>query len=275
MNGMAAEQNPREAKCCKAAPPVLLFDGSGNLLRSWGGPGTGYQWPENEHGIFVDDNDFIWLAGNGKKDGQLLKFAMDGKFVLQIGRGGVEANSNDTTHVSRAAGVAVYPKTNELFIADGYGNRRVIVFDADTGAYKRHWGAYGKKPDDTDPGPYNPAAPLPQVFRTVHCAQIANDGLVYVCDRANDRIQVFRKDGTFVKETQIAKNTLGDGVVFGIGRGGDPQAIDGAAAAHSVDHMAEQRSTPDRSQGFAGQPPGTHADLQNRNDGLRAQGGRT
>ena len=105
---------------------------------------------------------------------------------------------------------------NEVYVADGYGNRRVIVFDADTGAYKRHWGAYGKKPDDTDPGPYDPAAPMPQVFRTVHCAQIANDGLVYVCDRANDRIQVFRKDGTFVKEAQIAKNTLGDGVIFDI-----------------------------------------------------------
>ena len=101
-------------------------------------------------------------------------------------------------------------------MADGYGNRRVIVFDADTGAYKRHWGAYGSKPDDTIPGPYDPAAPMPKVFRTVHCASIAADGLVYVCDRANNRIQVFRKDGTFVKETQVAKNTLGDGVIFDI-----------------------------------------------------------
>src|SRR5689334_21232846 len=84
----AAEQTPPAAKCCVAAPPVLVFDQSGNLLSSWGGSGQGYDWPTSEHGIFIDDADFVWLAGNGKQDGQLLKFTMGGKFVLQIGHAG-------------------------------------------------------------------------------------------------------------------------------------------------------------------------------------------
>ena len=162
------------------------------------------------HGITVDGKDNVWLPTN--QGHQMLKFTRQGKFLLQIGREGQSKGNTDTANLNRAAEAEVDLAANEVYVADGYGNRRVIVFDADTGAYKRHWGAYGKKPDDTDPGPYNPAAPIPQVFRTVHCAQIANDGLVYVCDRANDRIQVFRKDGTFVKEKQIAKDTLGDGV---------------------------------------------------------------
>ena len=166
------------------------------------------------HGITVDGKDNVWLTTN--QGHQMLKFTRQGKFLLQVGREGQSKGNTDTANLNRAAEAEVDLAANEVYVADGYGNRRVIVFDADTGAYKRHWGAYGKKPDDTDPGPYDPAAPIPQVFRTVHCAQIANDGLVYVCDRANDRIQVFRKDGTFVKETQIAKNTLGDGVIFDI-----------------------------------------------------------
>src|SRR5438552_10337577 len=115
-------------------------------------------------------------------------------------------------------------KTNELYVADGYGNKRVIVFDADTGKYKRHWGAYGNKPDDTNLGPYRPDAPVAQQFRNpVHCAELSNDGMVYVCDRVNDRIQVFKKDGTFVKEKFIAKETAGFGSVFDIAFSRDPQ----------------------------------------------------
>ena len=136
----AAEQNPPEAKCCVAAPPVLLFDQSGNLIRHWGGPGQGYQWPESEHGIFVDGNDFVWLAGNGKKDGQLLKFTMDGKFVLQIGKSGQGNDSNSTERLGSPADVAVDVAAKEVFAADGYGNRRVVVFDSETGAYKRPLG---------------------------------------------------------------------------------------------------------------------------------------
>jgi DNA-binding beta-propeller fold protein YncE len=211
----AAEQNPPEAKCCVAAPPVLLFDGSGNLLRTWGGPGQGYEWPESEHGIFIDDNDFVWLAGNGKKDGQLLKFTMDGKFVLQIGKQGQGNDSNSTERLGSPADVAVDVAAKEVFAADGYANRRVVVFDSETGAYKRHWGAYGNKPSDTKTPPYDPAAtPSQQFGNPVHCIRIGKDGLVYVCDRTNDRMQVFRKDGTFVSEHIFEKNTRGTGSVY-------------------------------------------------------------
>ncbi len=211
----AAEQNPPEAKCCAAPPPVLVFDASGNLLRHWGGPGQGYQWPENEHGIFIDDNDFVWLAGNGKKDGQLLKFTMDGKFVLQIGRQGDGNDSNATDRLGSPADVAVDVAAKEVFAADGYANRRVVVFDSETGAYKRHWGAYGEKPSDEKTPKYDPAKPPQRQFgNPVHCIRIGKDGLVYVCDRTNNRMQVFRKDGSFVSEHVFEKDTRGNGTVY-------------------------------------------------------------
>ncbi len=173
----AAEQNPPEARCCVAAPPVLLFDQSGNLIRHWGGPGSGYQWPESEHGIFIDDNDFVWLAGNGKKDGQLLKFTMDGKFVLQIGKQGEGNDSNSTERLGSPADVAVDVAAKEVFAADGYGNRRVVVFDSETGAYKRHWGAYGNKPSDEKTPRYDPAKPPSQQFgNPVHCIRLVAGG---------------------------------------------------------------------------------------------------
>jgi hypothetical protein len=212
---LAAAQNPPVAKCCFAAPPVLVFDQSGNLLRSWGGPGPGYEWPQSEHGIFIDGNDFIWLAGNGKQDGQLLKFTMDGKLVLQIGKAGPIRGSNDTTALGSPADVAVDVAAKEVFAADGYANRRVVVFDSETGAYKRHWGAYGNKPSDDKTPPYDPAKPPSQQFgNPVHCIRIAKDGLVYVCDRTNDRVQIFRKDGTFVSEHIYEKDTRGTGSVY-------------------------------------------------------------
>jgi DNA-binding beta-propeller fold protein YncE len=212
---LAAAQNPPAAKCCFAAPPVLVFDQSGNLLRSWGGPGPGYEWPQSEHGIFIDDNDFVWLAGNGKQDGQLLKFAMDGKLVLQIGKAGPIRGSNDPTALGSPADVAVDVAAKEVFAADGYTNRRVVVFDSETGAYKRHWGAYGNKPSDDKTPPYDPAKPASQQFgNPVHCIRIAKDGLVYVCDRTNDRMQIFRKDGTFVSEHIYEKDTRGTGSVY-------------------------------------------------------------
>jgi DNA-binding beta-propeller fold protein YncE len=118
----------------------------------------------------------------------------------------------------------VDPATNEAYIADGYGNHRVIVYDAETGAYKRHWGAYGNVPSDENLGPYDPNAPPPQQFRNpVHCADMSNDKLLYVCDRANDRIQVFQPDGTFVKEMFIRKETLGSGSVWDITFSRDPE----------------------------------------------------
>ena len=205
----AAALNPPRTKCCVPAPPVLEFDTDGNLLRSWGGPGEGYQWFGNEHGIEVSGG-FVWLTGNANDDSQILKFTPDGKFVLQIGKIAPAKGSNDTTQLGRPAEVTVDKDANEVYIADGYGNRRVIVFDATTGAYKRHWGAYGKPPNDDKQPPYDPKAPVAQQFgNPVHCVKIANDGLVYVCDRTNNRIQVFKKDGTFVKEWFYEKNTLG------------------------------------------------------------------
>ncbi|MGB8532163.1 MAG: hypothetical protein WCD64_13125, partial [Pseudolabrys sp.] len=142
----AATFNPPRTKCCIPAPPVMQFDPEGNLLKAWGGPGQGYDWFENEHGINIDHKGFVWVGGNGNNDGQVLKFTQDGKFVLQIGKPGATIDSNDTTKLGRPADAEVDPETNEVFIADGYGNHRVIVFDADTGVYKRHWGAYGKAP---------------------------------------------------------------------------------------------------------------------------------
>jgi DNA-binding beta-propeller fold protein YncE len=211
----AAEQNPPVSKCCVAAPPVLVFDQSGNLVKTWGGPGQGYQWPESEHGIYIDDNDFVWLAGNGKKDGQLLKFTMDGKFVLQIGKSGEGHDSNSTERLGSPADVAVDVAAKEVYAADGYENRRIVVFDSETGAYKRHWGAYGKKPSDEKLPPYDPAKPASAQFgNPVHCVRIDKDGLVHVCDRTNDRVQVFRKDGTFVSEHFYEKNTRATGSVY-------------------------------------------------------------
>jgi DNA-binding beta-propeller fold protein YncE len=211
----AAEQNPPTSKCCAAAPPVLVFDQSGNLLRAWGGPGEGYQWPEIEHGIYIDDHDFVWLAGSGKTDGQILKFTMDGKFVLQIGKSGTGNDSSSTERLGSPADIAVDTAAKEVFAADGYANRRVVVFDSETGAYKRHWGAYGKTPSDDKTPAYDPLKPPSAQFgNPVHCVRFDKDGLVYVCDRTNDRVQIFRKDGTFVSEHFYEKNTLGTGSVY-------------------------------------------------------------
>lgn len=207
----------KRGDCCFTAPQVLEFDPDGNVVSSFGGPGTGFEWPDSEHGIFVDHKDNVWVSGNGAKDSHLLKFSRQGKFLMQIGHKGQSKGSNDTENVKMAANMEVDPATNELFAADGYGNKRVVVFDADTGKYKRHWGAYGNKPDDTPLGPYNPDAPPAQQFRgPVHCASLAKDGLLYVCDRTANRIQVFQKNGTYVKETFISKPTLASGAVWDI-----------------------------------------------------------
>jgi DNA-binding beta-propeller fold protein YncE len=220
----AADQNPPTASCCRKAPWVLEFDPAGNLIGHWGGPGPGYEWPGSNHGIFVDYKDNVWIGGNDAKDAHIVKFTTSGTFLMQFGHLGQSSGSNDTENFGRVAKIFVDPKENEAYIADGYGNKRVAVIDADTGKFKRYWGAYGHKPDDTNLGPYNPNAPPAQQFRNpVHCAELSNDGLVYVCDRANDRIQVFRKDGTFMKEQFIAKRTLGDGSVWDIAFSKDPQ----------------------------------------------------
>ena len=211
---VGAQHNPPWSKCCYAAPPILVFDESGNLIRTWGGPGAGYEWPAVEHGIYVDDNDFVWTAGSGDKDAQILKFTRDGKFVLQIGRSGQSKGSNDTANLGSPADINVDAAAKEVYVADGYRNRRIIVFDSETGAYKRHWGAYGKPPSDDKLPAYDPAQPPSAQFgRPVHCVRFSRDGLVYVCDRINNRVQIFRKDGTFVMEAFFEKNTRLNGAV--------------------------------------------------------------
>jgi hypothetical protein len=226
--------------CCVPAPQVLEFDQAGNLISHWGGPGQGYDWPQSTGGMSVDHKSNVWIAAAGPpapaaggrgaapatpprpQDAHVLKFSRTGGFLLQIGGAGKIEGSESKTSLNRPAGLRVDPATNEVYIADT-GNRRVVVFDAETGAYKRHWGAYGEKPDDTSLGPYDPQAPPAKQFRTVSCVAVAKDGLVYVCDRQNDRIQVFQKDGRVVKEAFVSKTTLGDGSVWDIAFSHDPQ----------------------------------------------------
>jgi len=203
-----------------AAPPVIVFDTAGNYIKAWGGVGNGYEWPEREHGIHIDYKGFVWLGGNscptnglpGLKpvaDDQLLKFTQDGKFVMQIGRSNQSKGNADTRNLHRPADVWVDPKSNELFVADGYGNHRVAVFDADSGVFKRMWGAFGNQPmDDDNCQVVTPASfsnPGPQQFSIVHAVRVANDGTVYVADREYRRVQMFTKDGKFLK--QLVRNS--------------------------------------------------------------------
>jgi len=204
---IGASLNPPTSECCIPAPPVMEFDAAGNYIQGWGGPGPGYEWPENEHGMFVDYKGNVWLGGNTANDNQILKFTHDGKFLLQIGHAKQSKGSLDTANLNKPAQIVVYPKTNEVFVADGYQNRRVIVFDADTGKFKRMWGAYGNKPDDSAPRTRVFEGPGPQQFNLVHGVMISNDDLVYVSDRVNNRIQVFTPDGKFIKEGFIARGT--------------------------------------------------------------------
>jgi hypothetical protein len=231
------------ADCCKAAPSVLELDADGKLLRAWGGPSdpgflggkckaeAGCIWPATEHGIYVDQNDNVWISGSSAAaggtggagrgtppwttnkeggDGFVLKFDMNGNFKLRIGGTpkGPDSNDthggiNDTPVLYQAADMVVDPATNRLYIADGYGNRRVLIVDANTGKYIGHFGAYGNNPVDDgaarSAGPwiadYSKGNKKPAFFRNpVHCVKIASDGKVYVCDRGNDRIQVFDKN---------------------------------------------------------------------------------
>ncbi len=221
---IGAATDPPTGECCLPAPFVLEFDPDGNLAGSWGGPGDGYTWPASNHGITLDHMDNVWIGGNGPTDSHVLKFSRDGQFLMQIGEPGRPVNSASTAHFGRVAKISFDPRANEAYLADGYGNKRVAVLDAATGAFKRYWGAYGNPPSDEDLGRYDPNAPPAQQFRNpVHCAEPSNDGLVYVCDRANDRIQVFRTDGSFVKEKIVAPMTLGDGSTWDIAFSRDPE----------------------------------------------------
>ncbi|MCG8415777.1 MAG: hypothetical protein MI746_16300 [Pseudomonadales bacterium] len=204
------------SECCSAAPPVLEFDPEGNLISAWGGPSDDYTWPASNHGIEVAANGNIWIGGNGSGDSHVLVFTRDGQFIAEYGEPGNGADSNSTEHFAQVAEIAIDRSANEAYIADGYINKRVVVLDAATGAFKRYWGAYGNTPAD-DRVIYTPGEALPTQFRgPVHCAEPSLDGLVYVCDRGANRIQVFRTDGTFVKEKQIIPNTTVQGSVWDI-----------------------------------------------------------
>lgn len=238
--GLASDP-PTAEGCCLPAPLVLRFDSAGNLAGHWKGPGAGYEWPQSPGGIAVDAKDQVWITGVGPivvaargraggaapappppTDAHVLKFSADGRFLLQIGKAGQTGDSNSTSALHRPTAVDVDVASREAYVADGIVNRRIVVFDSETGAYKRHWGAYGARPEDTDIGAYDPAAPPAKQFRVPSCVKLSTDGLVYVCDRRNNRIQVFRKDGTFVKEAVVAKETRGEGSVWAVAFSSDP-----------------------------------------------------
>lgn len=246
-----------EADCCTAAPDVLEFDPAGNLLRHWGRDqvkGNGHDWPSSNHGLTVDGDGNVWIGGNGAPqpgaapgsaeqfaraaapaaapapyaggtpiyhDSFILKFSPDGKYLGQIGKANGSKGSLDTDNVRGVAQIRIIPSANELVLADGYGNKRISVWDATTLKFKRMWGAYGKKPDDTPIPHYDVNSP--QFGNPVHCAQPSNDGLIYVCDRTNNRIQVFKTDGTYVKQYVVKPDTKGDGSVWEIAFSRDPQ----------------------------------------------------
>jgi NHL repeat len=221
--------------CCKPAPSVMEFDSDGNLVQAWGGPEDPSKckppqcvWPSNEHGIFVDQDDRVWISGNGPNDRMVLKFTREGTFLMMIGGSAAgPPDSTSKTSVARAAGLFVDAFSKELFVADGYLNSRVVKFDSRTGAYIKAWGAYGKNPvDPTDaPPPSNPNGPYaptpadansPVFNRPVHCVVVSNDGFVYACDRANNRIQVFTRDGEFRRQFVFDPATAGNGSTWAI-----------------------------------------------------------
>jgi DNA-binding beta-propeller fold protein YncE len=252
--------NPPTGECCTPAPAVLEFDAAGKLVGHWGGPATG-QWPVSNAGLAIDDAGNIWVGGAGGTDTRIFKFGKDGKLIAAFGkaaqapasrgaaaadtayggvsparggrgggrgrggRGGpppIPANSASMDSFGGAMGFAFDKAANEVFVADGARNHRVAVIDATTGAIKRVFGAYGEKPTDARTT-YSPSAAPSRQFSSVRCVKIANDGMVYVCDGQNDRIQVFKKDGSFVKEGKVAPNTLGAGSVWDIAFSRDPE----------------------------------------------------
>ena len=255
--GLATD--PPTGECCAPAPNVLELDPAGHLVHAWGGAGQGYTWPEMAAGLAVDDSGNVWIGGSGGEDSQILKFSHDGRFIAQFGtpaappaevaastgdtayqgvspaRGAVRApagararrpalppNSNSLESFGGPAGFSFDTRANEAYVADGYRNHRVAVIDMTTGAIKRTWGAYGQRPVDADSVRYDPNAPPAKQFSTVRCAKLSRDALVYVCDARNDRIQVFRRDGSFVAEARVAPQTLGAGSVWDIAFSRDP-----------------------------------------------------
>ena len=214
---ISAVQDPPLGTCCVPAPVVIEFDAQGNVVQGWGDPATQdiSEFPRNAHGLFIDHNDFVWIGTF--RHHRVMKFTRSGELVMQIGEYEVTGGSNDESLLGGPSGIWVDPSTNEVFISDGYSNRRVIVFDGETGAYLRHWGAYGERPDDTYRSNRDPAGPAPRQFSTPHGLIGSNDGLIYVADRRGNRIQVFQQSGEFVTENIIAPETRSSGSAFVVG----------------------------------------------------------
>ena len=226
----AAPAAPKEkpvqiATCCKAAPPVLEFDQQGKLVQGWGQGSYDdmTHWPREPHGIFVDHQDNVWIGSYNRH--RVMKFTRDGKHLLTIGEYEKTNGSADTHLLGGPSGIWVDPKTNEAFISDGYRNRRVIVVDGATGAYKRHWGAYGKTPDDTVKFDYNTmtSGQLPPQFSTPHGITGSRDGKIYVTDRRGNRIHEFDQSGKFLREKVIEPATGSSGSAFVPVLSPDPQ----------------------------------------------------
>jgi hypothetical protein len=202
----------------RAAPPVLEFLADGTYVKGFGGDGPGYDWPLNEHSIAVDARGHVWITGNslapGKEDDALLEFDGNGNFLRQMGGRGTSKGDADVASLSAAADLFVDEAAHELYIADGYGNRRIIVFDSRTERFKRMWSAFGAPPPaDPAPKPRAVGVPLspetgegPHGFNTIHAVEISRDGLVYVADRSNSRIQVFTKAGRYLRQVFVDRN---------------------------------------------------------------------
>ena len=240
-------------------PTVIAFDAAGDVVQSWGGPGDGYDWGTQTHGIYVDYQDNVWVGFGGglpydptssttTDNALVLKFTPAGEFLLQIGDfGRGTEGSSSTEFLGQPTDIFVDAQTDEVYITDGYTNRRLIVFDANTGEYRRLWGGYGNAPDDGPTPRFSRDSELPQQFSTPHCVAGAADGLVYVCDRGNQRIQVFNKDGTFVAErlieAQIGSGRIG-GTPWDLAFSPDPDqrllfvADGGGHAVHTLDRAS-------------------------------------
>ena len=212
-----AVQDPPTRLCCVPAPIVIEFDAEGEVVQAWGDPDTQdvSEFPRNPHGLFVDHNDFVWIGSY--RHHRVMKFTRSGEHLMTIGQYDVTGGSNDPDLLGGPAGIWVDPETNEVYVADGYRNRRVVVYDGDTGAYLRHWGAYGERPDDdNNSSDRDPEGPPPLQFSTVHGLIGSADGLIYVADRSGTRVQVFDHEGTFVTEKIVAGS-------FVVGLSPDPE----------------------------------------------------
>lgn len=243
----AAARNPPEAECCVPAPSVVEFDPAGNVVSAWGKPGLVPGWPIAPRGIHVDRKGNIWIGGvaspwnaepaspmpNEKQpwDRQILKFSREGKLLLQIGEpSNAPLDNSDKARLGPSGALYVDDAANEVYVADGFAKRRVVVFDSNTGAFKRGWGAYGialERVDNAEPSPFpvtrDPSVPPSKQFRGLTDIEISNDGKVYVADQMNSRIQEFTRRGKFIKEFQVAPHVLGFEATWSLALSSDPQ----------------------------------------------------